>query len=165
MSHTGEQNERAETLWERVDERVLRWVASLPPSLNVEIFDLEIRDPEPFDPIEGLDTREVDASLDRLVNHGLIDGRAAKAMQTTMWSSLRITARGLVVLGEWPDLERVATAASLHRILRALAEDAPEGDRRALQRAAGVASRTASDVIRNTASELAHDLGRGAAGA
>jgi hypothetical protein len=153
-----------ESLWERVDEPVLRWVASLPPSLNADVYDLELREPEPFDPIRGLDSREVDESLRRLLSHGLIDGRAADAFQTTMWSSLRLTAYGLVILGEWPDLDRVATAAALHRILSALADDANEDSSAALRRAAGVISRTSDDVLRSTATELAHDLGKEIAG-
>jgi hypothetical protein len=43
---------------------------------------------------------------------------------------------------EWPDLDRVATAASLHQLLRALSEDAPKEDQNALRRAAGVVART-----------------------
>jgi hypothetical protein len=67
------------------------------------------------------------------------------------------------VRGEWPDLDRVATAAGMHRLLRALAEDAPEEEASALRRAAGALSRTANDVIPSTAAELAHDAGREAA--
>jgi hypothetical protein len=156
--------ERGEaTLWERVDEPVLRWVASL-PGLTAEIYDIQIRDPEPFEHVPGLDSREVDDSLRRLRSYGLIDGRAADAMQTSMWSSLRVTAHGLIYLGEWPDLDRVATAVSLHRLLRALAEEAGEDASPALLRAAGVVSRTSDDVLRSTTSELAHDLGKEIAG-
>jgi hypothetical protein len=157
-------SEKAEaTIWERHDEPVLRWVASL-PGLTVEIYDLEVRDPEPFEHVPGLDSAEVDASLRRLLSYGLVDGRVAEATQTSLWSSLRVTAQGLIILGEWPDLDRVATAASLHTILRALATDAGDGESAALIRAAGVVSRTSDDVLRGTASELAHDLGKEIAG-
>jgi hypothetical protein len=126
---------------------------------------LEIRDPTPFEAIPDLNSREVDESLRRLLSYGLIDGRASDAMQSTAWSSLRLTAQGLIALGEWPDLDRVASAATLHRILHAVADQAEDEDARsALIRTAGVVSRTSDDVLRSTASELAHDLGKEIAG-
>lgn len=152
------------TLWNRVDEPVLRWVASLPSSLTVEPYRLEVRDPEPFEPIAGLDGREVDESLRRLRSHRLVDGQSADAIGNSTWSSLRVTAAGLVVLGEWPDLDRVASAASLNRILRSLAESAPKAERSALLRAAGGVARTGDEVLRSTVSELAHDAGKDLAG-
>jgi hypothetical protein len=45
-------------------------------------------------------------ALDRNLSYGLIDGQAADALQETTWSKLRLTARGLIVRGEWPDLDR-----------------------------------------------------------
>jgi hypothetical protein len=151
------------TIWERVDEPVLRWVASL-PGLTGEMYDLEVGEAQPFEHVPGLDSAEVDASLRRLLSHGLVDGRVAAATQTSLWSSLRVTAHGLIYLGEWPDLDRVASALSLHGLLRALAEQAGEDASPALRRAAGVVSRTSDDVLRGTASELAHDLGKEIAG-
>lgn len=152
-----------ETLWDRVDEPVLRWVASLPPSLSMESHDLEVRTPEPFDPLPGLSTGEVHESLKRLVSHGLVDGRDAAFMESSTWSKLRVTASGWIVLGEWPDLDRVATAASIHRLLHDLAEEAPEAERGALRRAAGVVSRTADEVVRGTAADIARTIAREAA--
>ena len=102
------------------------------------LLDLELRDPEPFEGIPGLTSRDVEESLLRLLSDGLIDGMESAAFGNSTWSRLRVTARGLIVMGEWPDLDRVATAASLHRLLRALSEDAPEDDQTALRRAAGV---------------------------
>jgi hypothetical protein len=151
------------TLWDRVDELVLRWVASLPPSLAFEMWGLEERDPEPFEPIEGLRSDEVHQALERLASYGLIDGRASRSMRDTTWSQLRVTAPGWMVLGEWPDLDRVATAAGLHRLLTALADEAPEEDRTAVRRAAGVIGRTADEVVRGTAADLAKALGKEAA--
>jgi hypothetical protein len=156
---------RAPTLWDRVDEPVLRWVASLPPTLAPDrsLLELEIRDPEPFEPNPNLNSAEVHESLKRLVSHGLVDGKATDFMQSTTWSRLRVTAFGLIVLGEWPDLDRVATAAALHRLLRALADNAPEEDRSALRRAAGVIGRTGDEIVRGTAADIAGTLGREAA--
>jgi hypothetical protein len=152
------------TLWDQVDEPVLRWVASLPPSLEMELHEFQLRESEPFAPIEGLDTRDVRESLHRLRSHGLIAGDESLSTHDETWHKLRVTAFGLVVLGEWPDLDRVATAASIHRLLRALADEAPEQERTALVRAAGVVSRTADEVVRGTAADIARTIGREAAG-
>lgn len=148
------------TLWDRVDEPVLRWVASLAPTLAFESWEIKERDSEPFRPIKGLRSDEVQQALERLVSHGLIDGQAARSMRDTTWSRLRVTARGWIVLGKWPDLDRVASAAGLHRLLTALADEAPEEDRTAVRRAAGVIGRTADEVVRGTAADLANELGR-----
>jgi hypothetical protein len=52
------------TVWQGVDERVLLWVASLPPSLTSdEILDFPNHPPQPFEPIGGLDTQEVGEAL------------------------------------------------------------------------------------------------------
>jgi hypothetical protein len=152
------------TLWEHVDEPVLRWVASLPPSLEMELHEFQLREPQPFAPIDGLDTRNVRESLHRLRSHGLIAGDESLTTHDESWHKLRVTAFGWVVLGEWPDLDRVATAASIHRLLRALADEAPEQERNPLVRAAGVVSRTADEVVRGTAADIARTIGREAAG-
>lgn len=153
----------AKTKWERVDEPVLRWIATLPPSLGMKSYHLELREPEPFAELPGLSSRDVHESLLRLRSHRLIDGRESGAMRNSTWSMLRPTASGLIVLGEWPDLDRVATAASLHRLLRALGEEAPDEERGALVQAAGVVSRTADAVLRGTATDIAGTIGREAA--
>jgi hypothetical protein len=148
------------TLWERIDEPVLRWVAGLPPSFEMELHDLELREPEPFEALPGLTSQDVHEALLRLQSYGLIDGVEGKPMRSATWSRLRVTAKGLIVLGEWPDLDRVATAAGLHRLLRALAEEAPEEQRGTLVRAAGVVSRTADAVVRGAATDVAGSVGR-----
>ena len=150
-----------QTLWERVDEPILRWVASLDWPNQVE---LELREPGAFEGVAGLSSLDVQQSLTRLRSHGLIDGNEFAAMQNSTWSGLRVTAAGLIVLGEWPDLDRVASAASLHRLLRALSDDAPEADRTALRRAAGVVGRYGDEVLRGTAADLAGAAGTEAAG-
>jgi hypothetical protein len=154
-----------ETLWDRVDQPILSWVASLGSLMGAgSQLDLELREPEPFGDVPGLTSRDVQDSLLRLRSHGLIDGTEAAAMQSSTWSDLRVTADGLIVMGEWPDLNRVASAASLHKLLRALSDDAPTEDRTALRRAAGVVARTADDVLRGTAADVAGSLGEEAAG-
>jgi hypothetical protein len=143
---------------------VLRWVTTLPPSFEMEGYRLELREPEALDELPGLTSRDVHESLLRLQSHRLVDGRESRAMQSSTWSMLRLTALGLIILGEWPDLDRVGTAASLHRLLRALAEEAPQEERSPLVRAAGVVSRTADEVVRGTAADIAGTIGREAGG-
>jgi hypothetical protein len=156
----------SQTLWDRVDEPILRWVAALGSVLDPTApqFVLELREPEPFPAVPGLTSRDVQESLRRLQSHGLIDGREATAMGNSTWSRLRVTAAGLIVMGEWPDLDRVATAASLHQLFRALSEDAPDADRTALRRAAGVVARYADEVLRGTAADVAGAAAEEAAG-
>jgi hypothetical protein len=125
----------------------------------MELHTFDVREAGAFPPIPPLDTNEVTESLARLVSHGLVDGEERGTFGTTIWAKLRVTAQGWIVLGEWPDLDRVATAASFHRLLRALAEDAPAAEKHALVRAAGVLSRTADDVVRATVADVAGELG------
>lgn len=153
-----------QTLWERIDEPVLRWVASLPSPFDIGILKLATREPEPFEDVPGIDTFEAHESLMRLSSHGLVDGDQSGTIGYRLWGKLRITAQGLIVLGEWPDLDRVATAAALHRLLRAMSDEAPEEARSVLRRAAGVVARTADDVVRGTAVDVARTLGREVAG-
>ena len=154
--------EHAETVWERVDERVLLWVATLPPAFtNQEPYHFPPQ-PHAFAPIEGLNTREVGESIRRLVAAGFVSG-VEQDRHGEDWSELRLGPRGLVYLGEWPDVELVASALTFHRLLRAVAEAAPEAERDALTRAAGVLGRTADGVIRETLGEIAHEGGAEAA--
>jgi hypothetical protein len=126
----------------------------------METHEFALNAPEPFAPLSGLSSREVFESLGRLKSHGLVDGEAGPPLPSSYWMKLRVTAQGWVVLGEWPDLDRVATAASLQGLLRALADDAPGEDRDALTRAAGAVGRTADEVVRATAADIARTLGR-----
>jgi hypothetical protein len=148
------------TLWERVDERVLRWLAAQQPTIGSVQYRFETREPVPDDDLPGLSSLEVHESLERLESYGLVDGRTSSAMANTTWTNLRVTALGLIILGEWPDLDRVATAASVHLLLRALAEEAPESEKSALRRAAGVVGRTGDDIVRGTVADLAKTAGR-----
>jgi hypothetical protein len=154
----------AATLWDRVDGPILRWVASLGSLDSPAQLDLELREPVPFEGIAGVNSLDVQQSLTRLLSHGLIDGREFAAMQNSTWSDLRVTAAGLIVLGEWPDLDRVASAASFHRLLRALSDNAPDTDRTALRHAAGVVARYGDEVLRGTAADVAGAAGREASG-
>jgi hypothetical protein len=136
-----------QTLWDRVDGPILGWVASLGSVLQSDNrVDLELREPERFEPVPSLTSRDVQQSLRRLDSYGLIEAIESAAFGNSSWSRLRVTARGLIVLGEWPDLDRVANAASLHRL------------------AAGVVARYSDEVLRGTAADLAGAAGEKAAG-
>jgi hypothetical protein len=146
-----------ETLWERVDEPVLRWVATLPPVMEFALVQLEIR--EPVEEIDGLDSRTVNESLRRLQSHHLIDGEEHQTTHHSTWSKLRLTALGLIVLGEWPDLDRVASAVALRRLLLGAAEEAPDSEKAGLRRAAGAIARVSDDVLRDVITEVAGSAG------
>lgn len=148
------------TLWETVDEPVLRWVASLPPSLGMEIYEFAVDDPETFEAIPGVDSRQVNESLHRLLSYELIDGGPEPPTARVDWTRLRITAKGLIALGEWPDLDRIATVATVHRLLRSLADEAPESERSVLRKAAGAVTRAGDEALRGTATDIARGLGR-----
>jgi hypothetical protein len=111
---------------------------------------------KPFDEDEfkGLSGEQVDEVLRRLHAAGLIEGqRAAFSGRElrTRWTNLRVTARGLMALGEWPDLDRVATAVGVHGLLTALAEHVAEPEKKSLlQRAAGATVGFGDQVVRAT---------------
>lgn len=129
----------------------------------MEIHELAFAQPTPFEEIPGLSSRDVHESLKRLVTHGFVAGSSDVPIESATWWKLRVTASGWIMLGEWPDLDRVASAASIHGLLDALADEAPEEKRGALKRAAGVISRTADEVVRGTAADIARTIGREAA--
>jgi hypothetical protein len=71
-----------------------------------------------------------------------------------------LTADGLVAIGEWPDLDRIASAVGIHDVLDALADAAPEEDRSFLRRAAGLVGRLGDEIVRTTLSRIAADVGK-----
>jgi hypothetical protein len=150
------------TTWTEIDERVLRWVFSQPPTLDQqsEIPEYPTWEPVPFPELEGLDTRQVSEALHRLKSHGLIAGGDDDMGRSTLWWRLRPTAFGLRVLGEWPDLDQVASALSLRNVLLELSKDAPARGQKALKRAAGLLGRTSAEVVRDALSELSSDATR-----
>lgn len=144
-----------DTTWDAVDEPVLRWVQSLPPSMETsELFDLHAA--RGSSPIEGLEPGEVDAALQRLVGYGFV---AANSDDFGLWWRLRLAPAGLRYFGEWPDVENAVSAATLRRVVRELADQAPAEQQDAVTRAAGVIGRTADGVLRGTLSEIAHAAG------
>jgi hypothetical protein len=150
------------TEWTEVDERVLRWVAAKPPVLEQpsEIPDFPITEPVPFEGIEGLDSRQVSDALYRLKVHGFIAGGEDNMGNFTMWWQLRLAPRGLQYLGEWPDLDKVASALSIRNVLLEIAKEAPTDSQQALKRTAGLLGRTTGEAVREALGELASETTR-----
>src|SRR5438105_3780651 len=103
--------------------------------------------PETLPQLGGLDNAEVDTALVRLADHMLIAGNRGETTGYARWTSLRLRADGLILLGEWPDLDRIASATGLQTLIAALAEDAEDAeDRTALRRTAGAVGRLEAAV-------------------
>jgi hypothetical protein len=144
------------TVWERVDEPVLRWVLANPPRLGQGgRWQFQRRDDSvPSELVEGLSDRAVHEALERLASHGLIDGNCQKTQAFAFWSRLRVSALGLVVLGEWPDLDRLSSAANIRQLLLHLASAAPPAEESALKRSAGLVVRMGGEAVRDTLGTL-----------
>jgi hypothetical protein len=139
--------------WTESDEPVLRWLREQRPSFLPEIWNLQLglrRSVEPPDEVAGLDSEQMDLALTRLFDHGLIDGRRQETIGYAYWSALRLTARGMQVLGEWPDLDQLASAMGTKALLDEMAKSAedPE-DKRALRRMIGVIGELGEGVAMN----------------
>ena len=124
-------------------------------------YDFDTRPPEEIPELDGLPGDEFDRSLQRLHEHGFLDGYRSETMSGNVtWLRLRVTAPGLIVLGEWPDLDRIASALGIHELLNALAEAAPEEERGVLRKAAGLAGRSGDAVIRATLAQVSGAAGK-----
>lgn len=150
------------TTWTDIDEPVLRWVAEQGPSLPPGwMLKLELRPTIPSVDIPGLDEAQIHDALLRLESAGLV---AANDPQETnahvYWSRLRVTARGSMVLGAWPDLDQVDAVEAMQVSLAALAEAEPDPERRtALRRAAGLLGSLGASVAIKIATGAAADAG------
>src|SRR3954451_267950 len=76
-------------LWYVVDERVLRWVLSLPSTFDPSDdprLNLEQVEPKPVQvpELEGLDSEQVDDSLRRLRSAALIDGKESGSIDANV---------------------------------------------------------------------------------
>ncbi|HEV8452350.1 MAG TPA: hypothetical protein VGQ45_13030 [Gaiellales bacterium] len=159
----------AESIWSRVDEPILRWVASsLPSQLRGYRIDYPVTEADFDVSLPGISGLDAEASFTRLLGAGLIEASDRSGtmgpQRKDILADLRVTAEGLVLLGEWPDMERIATAAGIHHLLRAVADQAPEDQRTALRRAAGLVGRTVDGVVRDTLLETAGAAGGDLAG-
>ena len=146
----------AETVWERVDLPVLRFVVDLDYSLRWR-FDRA----EPTEELPELKGEELDAALRRLEEHGLIaaGGRARRPATSAGGACGRHpTGGGRSGSGRRPP--RPTWAALVH-ILRALAEDAGDEQAKPLRRAAGSVGKLAGNVVFDVAKA---ELGRAGGG-
>jgi len=149
-------------VWQR-DERVLRWVFAESQRAHGGFdFGYETNPPQPVPALDGMLSTDLQTSLWRLLQHGLILGDppadpdcrqcvelSQKAMSgTPSWSGLRPTASGLIVLGEFPDVDRVMSAEGIRAILDALAIWASEEATPRLRQAARLVGRFGDDALR-----------------
>jgi hypothetical protein len=150
------------TIWERIDSPVLRWVfETWPSSFEHSRYDFTTQPPEPIPELNGMPSDDLDASLQRLRQYGLIDGDDLRAMGgSTTWVNLRVTHLGLIVLGEWPALELIETAAGIRAILREIAREAPDDEKSGIEHAAAFVGQTADGVVKSTLAEVTSDLVR-----
>jgi hypothetical protein len=77
----------------------------------------------------------------------------------SIWSQLRVKADGLIILGEWPDLDRVASAQGVVVLLTELAAETtnPE-DQKTLRRAAGAVGRLGEGIVDSALEAVGEEL-------
>jgi hypothetical protein len=150
------------TIWSDVDEPVLQWL--LKSSDNAEwrsgMLELSLYGPEDCADELGLslDSRQLHEALTRLRDYGLIAGKLHLS-ECAIWSHLRLTADGLIVLGEWPDLDGVASFEGLQALLARLAAGVEDNDERsALRRAAGAIGRLGKGVVDSELESLSEGI-------
>jgi hypothetical protein len=147
-------------LWDDIDQPVLRWVRGLPALLEQDrTYELAVRDPIECEEIPGVRSHEAHASLQRLLGVGLIDAGCTEYVSGAKWYNLRVTAQGLAVLDEWPDLDRVASVAGLQLVLQQFAATADDDDKSVLRRAAGAIGRLGDDLVKGTLKSVAGGAG------
>jgi DNA-binding PadR family transcriptional regulator len=150
------------TTWTESDEPTLRWLRDQGPSFLPEPWSLELglrRSVEPSEAVPGLDSAQMDQALTRLREHGLIDGQRNETIGYAFWSGLRITARGMQVLGEWPDLDHLTSAVGIKMLLDELAKSAVDAeDQGALRRMVGVIGEIGEGIALNTLNTAAGEV-------
>jgi hypothetical protein len=106
----------------------------------------------------SLGSRQVHEALTRLCDYGLIAGKV-HLTECAVWSHLRLTADGLILLGEWPDLDRVASFEGLQALLVKLAAGVEEKDERsAVRHAAGAIGRLGKGVVESELESLGEGI-------
>lgn len=153
----------AMSTWTDSDEPVLRWLHSQGSSFLPEPWQLQLglrRSIEPSEEVPELDSEQMDRALTRLFEHGLIDGQRQETIGYAYWSSLRITARGMQLLGEWPDLDQLTSVVGIKMLLDELARStADAGDQGALRRMVGAIGEVGEGVALSALNAAAGDLG------
>jgi hypothetical protein len=118
---------------------------------------------QPFRDFNGeIDSRQADEALTRLHSYDLIAGVRTGTVIVVLWSGLRLAPRGLILLGEWPDLDRVASLEGLQAVFAGLANQAEDaGDRTALRRTAGAIGRLGEGIVDSAIESLGEELAGG----
>lgn len=151
--------------WTEIDERVLRWLLDQDsnPDWAGRIKLIVYGQPQPFPDLNGeLDSRQADEALTRLHGHGLLAGVRTGTVMAAFWSGLRLAPRGLILVGEWPDLDRMASLEGLQAVFGGLAKQAEDaGDRTALRRTAGAIGRLGEGIVGSTIESLGEELAGG----
>lgn len=150
------------TTWTDIDEPVLRFLAEQPASVMPGWdWHLALRPPVDSSEIQGLDERQIDEALFRLESVGLMDSRdRSETVAYAVWYKPRVTALGSMVLGVWPDLDRVDAVESLQVSLAALAEQEPDSERQgALRRAAAMLASLSGSIATRLAADAAAQAG------
>jgi hypothetical protein len=155
----------AVSTWTEIDERVLRWLLDQDskPGWDGRIQLTVYGEPQPFQDLNGeIDSRQADEALTRLHSYGLIAGFRTGTAMAAFWSGLRLAPRGLILLGEWPDLDRVASVGGLQAVFAGLAKQAEDaGDKTALRRTAGAIGRLGEGIVDSTIESLGEELAGG----
>jgi hypothetical protein len=145
----------SESIWERIDLPVLRYVQEFPYNMEWR-FDRS----GPTEELPELEGEEVDESLRRLRDHGLVWWHdRTETSGFFSYVRLRLTPDGLRVLGEWPPSEEAQLGAALVQVLLALADDAQEPEAKPVRRAAGAVGRFANDVLFDVAKGELNKMG------
>jgi hypothetical protein len=151
--------------WTEIDEPALRWLLEQDsnPDWGGRIKLVVYGQPQPFRDLDDeIDSRQADEALTRLESHGLIAGVRTGSAMAAFWSGLRLAPRGLILLGEWPDLDRVASLEGLQAVFTGLAKQAEDaGDRTALRRTAGAIGRLGEGIVESTIESLGEELAGG----
>ncbi len=147
--------------WDEIDEPVLRWLLAQDSNPDWRGRSEELpHAPTPAPTFrDDLNSRQVDEALERLAGHGLISGQRETTNAYAFWIKLRLTASGLVLLGEWPDLDRVSGARGLATVLSELAgETADPEDKRALRKAAGAVTQLGEAIVTSALESVGGEL-------
>lgn len=103
----------------------------------------------------GLDLsgREIEGTIWQLGDTGYVEYGEVHHIGGggTMFSDLRVTGRGLQVLGEWPRFEAMISPATLAALVDRLAEYATPEEADQMHRAAGAIRRVATTGLRSVA--------------
>jgi hypothetical protein len=83
---------------------------------------------EPAAPVPELTDAELDATLRRLTDHGLVVDDRGETSDFVFWGRLRITPDGLRALGEWPPAGGSTLPAVLAEMLEQIAPALPKED-------------------------------------